>query len=740
MIKSLTPNAQFTLAPVFYSLRPIDLYWIGRVLWRSKTLVLSCAGTFSALALAYCLTTSPLYTSAVRILVGPRQPIVLTEQQSPGNEQIEAAYVDSQVEILKSGTVLDRVVKAKNLTADPEFVRSYSTFSLAGITNMFSSLAGISKDTSDTDQSAALNKLRANLTIKRVGLTYVLEAAVTTSSPAKSSEIANSVADAFLRDNLEARSLSAEESSQWLQGRVNELRTLAVAADTRVQKFKSDNNIITAGKGLVTDQEVSEISSQLTIARGQLSESQAKYDRAASTLSNGNSNGVNPENLSIADSLANGIVMKLRSNYIANDLQIMELVKLNGENHSSVQKLKAENAMLTQSITDEVQRIADSYRNDLEITKARVLSLEASMRKAVDTSNLAGTAQVQLNDLEREAESYRAIYQMSLSKLQESTQQQSFPVNEFRVITAATPILQKSWPKSFLTLALAGMAGIALGALLALARATTDKKLYAPLDVIQKIGGHCITAFPQLNGKKFDTTTLKEMHQQAVEEPLREIRLTLGGSIKSGQGVIFGIASTNHGEGRSTITLALASSYVAAGYKTLLVDADFSNPYLSRSLALGGERGLIAALTTNEPAANSILIDKTSGLHLVPAGKPSSLRQRLLALAGPNVSKIMAEWRNDYDVTIIDFPPLRESNDTLAFTDFVDNYIYMIEAGATSSTEILAALEKVDQISSRIKGFVLTKVKINFLGKSLVNKPDSPKHKKSPPLETNLAT
>ncbi len=106
MIKSLTPNAQFTLAPVFYSLRPIDLYWIGRVLWRSKTLVLSSAGTFSALALAYCLTTSPLYTSAVRILVGPRQPIVLTEQQSPGNEQIEAAYVDSQVEILKSGTGL----------------------------------------------------------------------------------------------------------------------------------------------------------------------------------------------------------------------------------------------------------------------------------------------------------------------------------------------------------------------------------------------------------------------------------------------------------------------------------------------------------------------------------------------------------------------------------------------------------------------------------------------------------
>ena len=740
MIKSFNPNARFTPAPALQYLPPIDLYWIARVLWRSKTLIVLSGGTFSALALAYCLTTSPLYTSAVRILVGPRQPIVLTEQQSSGNEQIEAAHVDSQVEILKSGTVLDRVVKAKNLTTDPEFSRSNSIFSLAGMANVFSSLAGTSTDGSDIDQSTALNKLRANLAIKRVGLTYVLEAAVTTSSPTKSSEIANTVAEAFLRDNLEARSLSAEESSQWLQGRVDELRMLAVAADTRVQKFKTDNNIITAGKGLVTDQEVSEISSQLTIARGQLSESQAKYDRVTSILSNGNSNSTNLENLSISDSLANGIVMKLRSNYIANDLQIMELVKLNGENHSSVQKLKAENAMLTQSITDEVQRIADSYRNDLEIAKARVLSLETSMRKAVDTSNLAGTAQVQLNNLEREAESYRAIYQMSLSKLQESTQQQSFPVNEFRVITAATPVPQKSWPKSFLTLTLASIAGFALGTLYALARATTDKKLYAPLDVMQKIGGRCIAAFPQSGRKPFDTTILQEMNQKAIEEPLREIRLALGGSIKSGKGIVVGMVSTTHGEGRSAITLALASSYIAAGYKTLLVDADFSNPYVSRVLALESEPGLIEALMTNEPVANSILIDKTSGLHVIPAGKRSSLKQRLLALADPNVSKIMTELRNDYDVTIVDFPPLRESNDTSAFINFVDNYVYVIEAGATSSTKILTALEEDDQIYSRIKGFVLTKVKKNFFDNSIIKRPASLRLKRSSLPETNFAT
>lgn len=716
MLKSLIPDVPFTPANAVHPLRPVDLYWIARVLWRNKMVVATFAATFFLFALAYCLTTTPLYSSTVRILVGPRQAIILSEQQSAGNEQIEAAYVDSQVEILKSGTVLDRVVKARNLVADPEFSQSESAFSVSGAMKALGALVGSANSDKSADKLAALNKLKSSLAIKRLGLTYVLETAVTTSSPLKSAEIANSVADAFLQDNLDARSLAAEQASQWLQGRVNSLRSLAVAADTRVQKFKSDNNIVTAGKGLVTDQEVSEISSQLTIARGQLSENQAKYDRVVAVLPNGKSESENLENLSVADSLANTIVVKLRSTYIENNLRIIQLVKVNGENHASVQKLRAENAILKQNITGELQRIADSYRNDVEITKARVLSLETSMRKAVNTSNVAGSAQVQLNDLEREAESYRAIYQMSLSKLQESTQQQSFPVNEFRVITAAMPNLQKSWPKSFLTVSLASIAGLALGALIALMRASTDKTLYTPLDVRQKMGERCLAALPQLGAQHLGIVTLMDRPQALITQPLRDIRLALNNSMTSGAGLVIGVISTNRREGRSVVALGLASSCVFAGFKTLLIDADFDNPRISRDLAVANERGFLAALITNENAAINVLVDEKSGLHILPAGQPSSQAQRWGALASHTVAKAMTELRKDYDIIVMDFAPLKESGDATAFSSMVDSYVYVVEAGVTPSSDIMLALEDADQVYARVKGFVLTKVKRQRLG------------------------
>jgi succinoglycan biosynthesis transport protein ExoP len=373
--------------------------------------------------------------------------------------------------------------------------------------------------------------------------------------------------------------------------------------------------------------------------------------------------------------------------------------------------LKAENAILKQNITNELQRTADSYRNDLEIVKARVLSLESSMRKAVNTSNVAGSAQVHLNDLEREAESYRAIYQMSLSKLQESTQQQSFPVKDFRVITAAMPNAMKSWPKSLLTLSLASIAGLALGVLIALMRAWTDKTLHAPLDVRQQIDEHCLAAIPQLAAKQLRIAGLMNASQLAVAGPLRDIRLALNGTFASDTGVVVGVISTNRQEGRSTVALGLASSYVSAGFKTLVVDADFDNPRISQNFAVADERGFMGALTISDHTTMNALVDEKSGLHVMFAGSPSSEAQRLSALSGNAASKTMDQLRRNYDIIIMDFAPLKESNDALAFSALVDSYIYVIEARATRSSDILLALEDAQPVYSRVKGFVLTKTK-----------------------------
>jgi polysaccharide biosynthesis transport protein len=704
MLKRLSSDASgLTGIAALPLMRPIDIAGLARKLWRHKIFIVLGALLFSVLALIYSLAATPLYTSSVSILIEPRQPIVLADQPSLANEQIEAAYVDSQVEILKSGKVLQRAISAQNLLKDEEFAsEAKSVFGM-----LLGAILQSSTPSSDALMTRVAGNLRQRLDIKRVGLTYVLSVVVTTRSPQKSADVANAIAAAFLQDNLEARSEAAHSAAGWLQSRAKELRDLAVAADASVQDFRARNNIVTAGQGLMTDQEVSEISTQLTLARSQLSEVQAKYDKLGAALSGGQSSaGAVPSDLP-----SDSIVPKLQSAVIDNNLRIAELAKVNGQNHRSVQRLKAENISLEASIKDELRRIGESYKNDLDIAQERVRSIENSLKGAVGTSNIASSAQVRLRDLERESEAYRTIYQLSLSKLQEATQQQSFPVSGYRVITAAAPMPQKSWPKSILIIGLAALAGTAAGAMASLYSASRDTTLRSPIEVGEAFGGKCIASVP-LSRKPPD---LPSLVNSSAPSPLlssaRSVKLFLRGSLAGEPCIVIGVTSTHRGEGRSTLAAGLAASYAASAFRTLLIDADFHHPHLTQSLAPKSSRGFQDVLADDQEAEISILEDQSSGVHFLPAG-PRSMRALAShdSLGGANVFKVMSQLRDRYDVVIVDTAPLAASMDALAMAPLVDAFVYVVEWGKTQAAQSLQYLNEAEDVKSRVMGYVLTKV------------------------------
>lgn len=96
----------------------------------------------------------------------------------------------------------------------------------------------------------------------------------------------------------------------------------------------------------------------------------------------------------------------------------------------------------------ELSRIAESYRSDVDVAKSRENDLYNKVTQATSVSAAAGETQVELRELERTADAYRNLYQSFLSRFQEASQQQSFPVTEARVISRATVPKSPSYPKS----------------------------------------------------------------------------------------------------------------------------------------------------------------------------------------------------------------------------------------------------------------------------------------------------
>ncbi len=679
-------------------LRPIDFKSVASKMWRQKHYILGTPILCIVGTLIYCLTAQPYYTSSSELLIEPQQPLVLnqTPTTSDTTETVDTAYVDSQVEVLSSGKVLKRVVISENLLADPEFTTS--AFNPLRFVLALLQLSPTPQGGEDETLNITIDNLQRAITIKRVGFTYALTISVSTTSPQKSAKLANAIAESFLKDTLEARGQAAGSASSWLQGRMKELRSMTVAADSAVQDFRARNNIVSTDKGLMTDQQVTEISSQLTQTRSQLAEAQAKYDRLSAAIASGS-----PDRMAVLTDLPVGsIVSKLQQDIINNDLRISELVKANGEQHESVLKLRAENKNLSVNISQELDNIASSLKNDVAVANEKVSELDKRLREAVGTSNESSSAQVQLRDLQREADAYRAIYQSSLDQLQQAVQKQTFPVSAYRIISEAVPVLQKTWPKSLLSLAAAMVVGFLAGGLVALAKAYRDTAMYGFKDVERELGARLIAEFPMQKGGR-NLAATDAFWSADFARPARSLKLFLTQQKNAQECFVVGIISTSRGDGRSTVAASLAVSNAASGLRTLLVDFDLTHPELTAALLSPNPQ----APTATARAPQIFNLGRAAhGAHFMSARDYIAENGSADWIASVDLVELVATLKSHYDVVIFDLAPLAETLDAVALAPEVDSFIYVVKWGKTQAVDVMQAIEAVE-LKSQISGFMM---------------------------------
>ncbi|MEY9463587.1 succinoglycan biosynthesis transport protein ExoP [Bradyrhizobium ottawaense] len=680
------------------------------------------------LALLYLFTAAPLFTSTASMVIDTRKVQLFQQQSVLGDIAIDSATVETQVEILKSENISLAVIRDLHLTDDPEFTGSGGGVLgaiMGSVTGLFSS----GRAPSEFEQTRkALERFATNRTVKRLGLTYVMEIGFTSRDPAKAARIANAIADAYIVDQLEAKYQATRRASVWLQDRIKELRTQASAAQKAVVDFKIANNIVDSGGRLMNEQQLAEVNSQLVMAHAGTAEAKARMDRINDILKQ------EIPDASVADALKNDTIVKLRGQYV--DMASKESIwaMKYGSDHLAAVNLRRQMAEIKKNIIDELRRIQESYKSDYDIAMTREEAIKSSLANVVSESQLTNQAQIQLRELDSTAQSYQAMYDNFLQRYMESVQQQSFPITEARVISAATTPLIKSAPKSLVILGAALFGGLMLSFGAAMARELSDKVFRTTGQVEEQLGANCVAILPALGAPASAALTSKlgrkksnpepDLLRYVVDNPLsrfaeavRSLKVAVDLNSIVRENRVLAVTSTLPNEGKSTLSTNLAQLMAHGGARVILVDADLRNPSLSRALLPDAQAGLVDLVAQRAQLEDVISIDPQTKLAILPAGTTSKLLHTNEVLASKPMRDLVALLRSKYDYVVIDMPPMAPVVDVRVTTPFVDSFVFVVEWGKTKIDVVRHNLRNAPEIQHKLLGVVLNKADTKLLAR-----------------------
>ncbi|MET3339148.1 MULTISPECIES: polysaccharide biosynthesis tyrosine autokinase [Bradyrhizobium] len=680
------------------------------------------------LALLYLFTAAPLFTSTASMVIDTRKVQLFQQQSVLGDIAVDSATVETQVEILKSENISLAVIRELHLTDDPEFAGAGG--GLLG--TVVGAVAGLFSDGHVPSEfeltRKALERFEKNRTVKRLGLTYVMEIGFTSKDPAKAARIANAIADAYIVDSLEAKYQATRRASVWLQDRIKELRTQASAAQKAVVDFKTANNIVDTGGRLMNEQQLAEVNSQLVMAHAATAEAKARMDRINDILKQ------EIPDASVADALKNDTIVKLRGQYV--DMASKESIwaMKYGSDHLAAVNLRRQMAEIKKNIVDELKRIQESYKSDYDIAQTREEAIKSSLANVVSESQLTNQAQVQLRELESNAQSYQAMYDNFLQRYMESVQQQSFPITEARVISAASTPLVKSFPKTLIVLAIAVFGGLMLSFGAAMARELTDKVFRTTGQVEEVLGANCIAILPALggapSGSKLGAKFARKSNPQpdllryVIENPLsrfseaiRSLKVAVDLNSIVRENRVLATTSTLPNEGKSTLSTNLAQLMAHGGARVILVDGDLRNPSLSRALVPDAKIGLVDVVANKVQLEDALTVDPETKLSILPAGITSKLFHTNEILASKAMHSLITLLRSKYDYVVVDMPPMAPVVDVRVTSSFVDSYVFVVEWGKTNIDVVRHNLRGSPEIQDKLLGVVLNKADTQALAR-----------------------
>ncbi len=642
------------------------------------------------------LALKPVYTATALVLVDPSKKNLLDPETQFTGSSSDSLRVDSEVELVKSEPTLISVANKLNLSSDPEFGLSL------GIRDTLLAFFRIAEPrirSREEALAAVLGSLRNAVTVQRRGLTFLISIGAKSRRPDFAAQIANAVADEYIQQQLQAKEDSVLASRDKIQQR------LAEASDAVAGSERSFDDFIDSNLTRITE----------ATGRTDLAEIRAQIDslirdRAQATAA------VNLVERNLREEDWEAVASGLQDEAIANlERQRTELLaRLQAAGGADTE------ASIRQGIDDleeQLKRAAteavDGLKRSVQDSQARTSELRTELRSTVLDSSLPADILANLYALQQNAEIARVQYQTLLTRQQDLNTQAFLQIPDARVVAAATPPSEPSFPNPRLILALAAVVGLGLGVGLAFlvenfvggftSEGQAEALLRAPV----------VSTIPRYRpsrkrGQQEGLSLADAMvsaplssYAEAIRRAKVGIDQTYRRSTPDGDrklGMVLMISSAAPGEGKSTLGLSLMRAYGMAGQATLLIDCDLRRPSIHRQLGIEPSEGLLEYLSdeTEEVKLDSILaVDEASGARIIRGSRRSDVPTDQLVSSG-TFRRLLGAAREHFDVIILDTPPVGPVVDGLYLAEMADVILYVIKWSATPQQQVRRAVASLN--------------------------------------------
>jgi exopolysaccharide transport family protein len=687
----------------------LDLLRVIRV--RRKIIIGTTAIVF-ALVTAIVTQLTPLYTGTAVVMLDQRKHNLEDTAAVLSGLPSDQATIQNQVQILTSLELAERVVDKLKLTEDPEFNPKLGGLNaIIGFLNPLHWLPADPKTQADAqgvdlERSELIHRFLDRVTVSPIGLSTAMKVSFDSESAGKSARIANAIANAYVEDQLESKFDATQKATQWLSGRISELSQQAQQADAAVQQYKAAHNITTTPNGSsVVDQQIGAVNGQLVLARADLAEKQAAYGRLIALARAGKAANAAPV-------LASPLIATLRGQESQLNSLIGNLTSKYGPRHPKMLDLEAQRETLEAKINEEIQRVVESAKNDVDVASSHVASLQASLQQMENQGAGQNQAAVQLTALQSAATSARAMYEAFLGRLNQTQGQEGIQTPDARIISQAEVPQNPSYPKKALAIGLSIPAGLILGLMFALMSERLDSGFRTTAELERLMGLPVLSTIPEVSFPEGDHRVVADLvidrPTSSFAEAMRGLQLGLAMSNVDKPPKLIVVTSSVPGEGKTTLALSLARIAARGGARAVLVDADLRRPNVAKVLdGLKAENGLAEALTGKIPLEQCLVKDPRSQAMILPCLKsPASPSDVLASKAMENLARTL---RESFDLVIIDSAPLLPVNDTKILSRLADAVLLAVRWEKTPRDAAVNAARLLVDMHAPIAGVALSR-------------------------------
>jgi len=665
----------------------IDLVKLAASLWRGKWIVLVfvlfCV-VFADFYVSY--VAVPLYSATTKIALKENQPEkILTDIESlMANGPITDTGINTELEVLRSRDLIGKLVDSLDLTNQPDFnpllreprlsnqIKT-QLFAFFGVVSEKPKISRSPEEVHSIAISSVLNAMAFSNTMK----TRVINISVMTTKPDLSARMANKMAELYIENQIQFKLDALASATEFLSSRTSELKNDFENLKTKLANFSSQSELV--NPTILKSQEI-----QLRDMRTRLMEKAEiiaeKSDRRTilqSFRETGNLLGL----IKHADDFRlNRTISEYRNNKISLDDLNMGI----------------EQFMLKIDV-------------DLEQEQKQLSALEASEFLLTKQIERQSKELLVLQQLKRETETSRLLYESFFTRLQEMNVQLGLETADGRLLSTAT----QSGPSSPIkrkVLSLGGLIGLIIGASLILFWELRFSGYRSVNELRDKSGYSVLAGVPliPLRNRKTAISYFKTKPNSMVSEAVRNLRTSILMSSPNQDNKVIMLTSSVPKEGKTILTYALAQNMVGLGKRILLIEADIRRHVHSVKIDRKNTVALLDLMMGHREFKDVNLFVEELGFDILTATK-SDMNAADLFASG-RFPKLLTELREYYDYILIDSPPVLSVPDARLISTLSDVNIYIVKWNKTTRAQVDQGLDMISSISDKTIGLVLNQI------------------------------